>query len=163
MDFKGKMIVTVIFLQLSCEAPKTNNNVVVHYKKITANRDLPQGVTINGLKQGLWIDYDTLGHFRSSVSFLNGVENGEFRIFGEFGKLVLKVDIQEGKFNGRFEYYNENGKIYVTGNYKNNKKIGDWLYYDDNGVLTEQQKWNNGKMLSKKVFKKSPSLGSSIQ
>jgi hypothetical protein len=32
MKFLKEMIVTVIFLQLSCELPKTKNNVVVHFK-----------------------------------------------------------------------------------------------------------------------------------
>jgi antitoxin component YwqK of YwqJK toxin-antitoxin module len=151
MDFNNynRIFFLILMFTLSCEKPTRKSQAIIYYKNISANREYPQGVKVNGLKQGLWIDYDTLGHIRSSVSFLDGIENGEFRLFSELGVLVQKVDIIDGKYDGHFEHYNEKGVLYLRGIYNNNKRVGTWEVYDDYGKLIEEEVWQNGQLIKK--------------
>jgi antitoxin component YwqK of YwqJK toxin-antitoxin module len=148
-NFKMKIFLVMILSMYSCEKSKERNHIKVQYQKISANRAFPQGVIIDGLRQGIWISYDTLGHIRSSVSYVNGLENGEFRLFSELGILVQRVDIHDGKYEGNFEFYNYKGGIYLKGIYKDNKRTGKWYVYNDNGKLADEETWENGKLLKK--------------
>ncbi|NBA76316.1 hypothetical protein GOQ04_12230 [Emticicia sp. ODNR4P] len=143
----------VCFILGSCTDSKTQK-VKVYYTTFEKKYTIPQGIEVNGLKQGLWINYNSIGFLQNIETYVDGLVQGETVTYNEHGIIVQKAEVHQGKFRGKFECYSGKGVQTIKGIYFDNKKIGDWFYYDDNGVLTEQEKWGNGKMLTKKVFKK---------
>ena len=133
----------------SCQEKK---DVKVKYVVINKKIVLPQGVEINGLKQGLWIEYSSVGFINNIVTYVNGIEDGEGLFYNEFGGIVQKFHCKNGKFHGAFECYNDKGQPTIKGVYDNNKKKGEWFYYSDNGKLMTYELWENGKIIKKKVF-----------
>lgn len=134
----------------SCQEKK---DIKVKYVVINKKIVLPQGVEINGLKQGLWIEYNAVGFIRYIVTYVNGIENGEGLFYNDFGGIVQKFHCKNGKYNGLFECFDDNGQLTVKGVYDNNKKKGEWFYYSDNGKLMTYELWENGKITKKKDYK----------
>jgi antitoxin component YwqK of YwqJK toxin-antitoxin module len=146
-----------IFLILSlfsCTDSKEKSKVNVYYLTVQNKYVLPKGIEVNGLKQGIWIEYSAIGFIQSMVTYVDGIEEGETLRYNEHGIIIQKIEVHQGKLSGKFECFSNEGVQTIKGTYFDNKKIGDWFYYDDNGILIEQEKWGNGIILSKKVFKK---------
>lgn len=141
------LCVSISFL-FSCKDDK----VKVKYATVDKKYVLPEGVEVNGLKQGLWIEYSIVGFIKSIVTYVDGVEEGETIYYNEHGIIIQKIQLHQGKFHGVFECFNDNGILTTKGVYIDNKKTGYWFYYDDKGKLIEQEQWDKGKMQSKKVF-----------
>ncbi len=133
---------------LSCSDDKVKVNYIIVEKKYV----LPQGVEVNGLKQGLWIEYSVAGFIQNTITYVDGIEEGESVRYNDYGKIVQKIHLHNGKMKGEFECFNDNGILIIKGLYSDNKKTGDWFYYDDNGVLIEQEQWDKGTMQKKKLF-----------
>ncbi len=134
----------------SCQEKK---DVKVKYVVINKKIVLPQGVEINGLKQGLWIEYNDVGFINNIATYVNGIANGEGLFYNDFGRIIKKYHCKNGKLNGLFECFNDKGLLTVKGVYDDNKMKGEWFYYSDNGKLMTYELWENGKIIKKKDYK----------
>ncbi len=143
--FKLSFVITILIF-LSCEKSEKKRDIVVHYQKVNGNY-LRMGIEVNHLKQGVWLEYDSvIGFIRSSTTYADGLEEGEFIFYNPIGngKIVRKGRCHIGKYNGFFECFNDNGALSLKGHYLNNKKDGKWYYYDENGKLIEVELWDKG-------------------
>jgi antitoxin component YwqK of YwqJK toxin-antitoxin module len=143
--FIKSFTIVVIFLLFSC-GNSNKEKVKIYYKKINENVQLPNGIKFNGLKQGIWIEYDTIGTIRSVESFINGIPEGELRLFDGYGSIIQKSEIHNGVYNGVYEYFGANGKLLTKGIYLNNKKNGNWFYFDEKGNPIKKEIWKNGEL-----------------
>lgn len=135
-----------------------------------------KGQYVNGLKEGKWVVYDSLGALRSeeafakdqwegerktyhpngkistTESFKAGIRNGLHQGFYENGQLIFKVNEVNGHKVGSWVYYHNNGKAWEKGQFKANKHEGKWTTYDGNGKTTSVRKYKEGKQISGPVM-----------
>jgi antitoxin component YwqK of YwqJK toxin-antitoxin module len=70
---------------------------------------IPQGIEVNGLKQGLWINYNSIGFLQNIETYVDGLVQGETVTYNEHGIIVQKAEVHQGKFRGKFECYSGKG------------------------------------------------------
>ena len=78
------------------------------------------GFFINGLKEGIWMDYYPNGAIKAYVSYENNV------------------------LNGVYELYDDNGKLYSRGNYIKGLKEGDWNVFQTDSSVMEHRLYVHG-------------------
>jgi antitoxin component YwqK of YwqJK toxin-antitoxin module len=71
-----------------------------------------EGVTVNGLREGLWVYYFPSGNRQTEATFVGGKEEGPYRV------------------------YRDNGVPYYIGQYRGGQRYGIWEVYDPEGNLT---------------------------
>ena len=130
------------------------------------------GVYVNNLKVGLWIEFYNNSNIKSEIDFING--NGLFKEYYETGELLLKGKYINNKKNGKWEEFNIEGNKYREYYYLNDKvnsnrlaflwydsgykksegylmlindKIawdGDYIEYYENGIIYTEGSYDNG-------------------
>lgn len=101
-------------------------------QRICVNNVINQ-VDKKGLKQGTWIENDTLGRI-TILQYENGKKNGEIKIFHPNGRLAAKGKYKEEKKRGRWISYSEEGRVIRDINYKNDtiNKLKKIIVQDSN-------------------------------
>ena len=101
----------------------------------------------NGMKQGMYREYDTLGNIINGYLYKNdtilaeglilnkGSFDGSWQYYYLNGNIKAKGIYENGSKNGIWTYYYENGKKQQVGKYKNETPSGEWKWYYENGVL----------------------------
>lgn len=127
-------------------------------------------LTINNLKQGLWINYETLFEsiecytpkqcthqkiikfIHSKGEYINGKKVGEWNHYYETGELKRKVVYSENeeKIGTSFEYF-KNGRVKSEQNWINNMIESQKVFYE-NGLKKYESKFQNQKLVSFKIF-----------
>ena len=79
-----------------------------HWKTHHQNGKLSEGQYVNGLKQGVWADYNSIGRIICKDTYVNGIVNGYSEIYLD-------------------------SKICWEGYYKNTELSGYWKKYDNKG------------------------------
>ena len=74
-----------------------------------------QGMTVNGLREGMWQFYFANGSPQTEATFVGGKEEGTYTV------------------------YRENGVPYYRGQYKEGRRIGTWELYDEEANLMSTQ------------------------
>jgi len=69
-----------------------------------------QGSYLNGLKNGIWIEYWLNGNIRSKVNYLNGVASGEFQYYYPTGIIMMEGNINLSA-ELRVSSYNKQGEF----------------------------------------------------
>ncbi len=124
------------------------------------------GQYLNGLKEGKWVVYDSLGNLRSEEFFIKDQWDGVRKTYHPNGKISTIENFKNGVRNGLQEGYHENGNLYFSVNQINGNKEGNWRMYHQNGKLLQkgkfkldlaEGKWNvydeNGKVIEIQNFK----------
>lgn len=139
---------------------------------------MAEGVYINKIREGEWINYDGEDHIIAKVNYKNGLKSGECTYYySEGGKLEIinyengvehgnyvqyfnnqsvkmKGTYEHGEFHGVFAYYYPNGIINNTGKYVHNLREGVWSMTDDLGKPIVNVTYKNGNVISREVFQK---------
>jgi antitoxin component YwqK of YwqJK toxin-antitoxin module len=97
----------------------------------------------NGLKEGRWVSYDSLGNLKSEESFIRDRWEGVRKTYFSNGLVEREMGFKNGVGEGVQKEYYDNGKLKVSFTFVNGQKEGKWLYYHSNG-----KKWEEGNFKS---------------
>lgn len=111
--------------------------------------------TINGLKCGKWITYDTIN--KESYKYIAYYRKGkEIKTWKTFKNNKIYKKEKNKSLNCFITYYHNNGKIAIEGQAKTIEEdkithwyyYGDWKYFNENGKLIEIKKYEEGELKS---------------
>lgn len=105
------------------------------------------GASLDSLKQGYWISYDSLGNLESECIYINDILNGSFNLYYPTGKPMMIGFMYQGYWEGERILYYENGNVYNKGYYKHGELDSIWEYYDENGSLDKRIQYENGEKI----------------
>lgn len=92
-----------------------------------------KGQYVDGLKEGYWQHWDTLGREIGYEDYDMGT--GSIEIFYPDGKRRSYENFTEGKRDSVWELYYENGNIHFRKYFDNGREVGTWEFYDPEGEL----------------------------
>jgi len=131
------------FVILAC-----NNKQSKHHQgeAILVTKRMPNGITkvvgatIDGKKEGMWIEFDDSGRISSSYTYVNDSLLGEEISYWENGKISSRRYLKGNEIQGEWaQYYDfDKNKIAQKGSYKNGEKTGVWEYYIEDGRLNKK-------------------------
>jgi len=140
------LLATALFFTLSASAQ--------HEDGFT-NKTEARNKTINGLKEGKWLDYSSISfdilpdsnnsQYYVLDTYRGGKLNGVARFYQKNGTLLSKDTYRDGEKNGPLQQYFPNGKVNMDGNFLNDKPDGAIRIYAESGQLEEEQNYANGK------------------
>ena len=107
----------------------------------------------NGLKEGVWHTYNSLGELSNEINYLNGEQHGKTAYYNS-GQLTLEGEFANGLKHGEWIGYNENGSCSSSVRYKDDKKEGTQLFYDADGELVKKEKYKNGELVKTEIASK---------
>jgi hypothetical protein len=128
----------VLIMSESCQKQDKCPNALFVKIKLSNGKTAIKGVTINGKKEGLWLDYDYDGNLVSQSIYFNDKLNGESIGYYETGNILSDGLMKDGLRDGNWIVYFNNGKIAEKGRYLNDKKVGVWEYYINAGLLNKK-------------------------
>lgn len=103
------------------------------------NRPAPEGKTINGKKDGLWIYWFDKEHKQYEQNFKEGKLDGLFTAYYANGKKMLEMDMKDGFPYGNYAFYETNGNYLVKGKYNKGLLFGSqWTMYYPNGFKSKE-------------------------
>lgn len=116
---------------------------------------------VNGKKEGLAVQFDTIGAIQYIEYFENGIRNGDKIYFYANGNIEKIEQYQNDQLNGKVTLFaEEDGRVILEKRYnegseksniklnrtdENGNKIGFWRDYHDNGVIKQEGYYKNGK------------------
>ena len=92
----------------------------------------------NRKKEGTWITYYSNGQMKSTDNMLNGLLVGESLDYHENGQLERKANYEKGKLTGELLLYYPNGQLKEKASYVNGEYNGPYLSYHGNGQPKER-------------------------
>ncbi|WP_289663452.1 toxin-antitoxin system YwqK family antitoxin [Flavobacterium panacagri] len=112
----------------------------------------------DGLKIGVWRDYERSGVMRSEKVYVNDQLEGVSKEFKN-GILVKSEEFHNNKRNGAVRYFEEKTGVLKTESlYKNEVRQNEKQYYPEGMVLNETNFSNEGKKLSVRYFNREGKL-----
>ena len=122
----------------SCNSKQSEAKLIT--KKLPNGITKAIGATVNGKKEGMWINYDDSGRLLSCYTYIDDSLLGEEISYWDDGTISSKRFLQGDKIQGEWiEYYNyDKNKIAKKGSYKNSNKVGVWEYYLEDGRLNKK-------------------------
>ena len=99
---------------------------------------------------GLWKWYYENGKILREEIFLNGVEEGLLIEYSDSGKIITKGEFYNGEKEGVWFY--ELGDHKEEGEYKGDRRVGVWKHYYSNGNLNFEGKYTDGLPDEKHVY-----------
>lgn len=152
-------------------------NAQFNTKKGSAGEMAEEGVTRNGVKDGVWMTYHDDGGIKTITSYVNGIKNGislEFSKRGQidkrsgflndqlhglqgeykFGRVTKEVNYNNAVLDGPFTEYNDRGKMQKRGAFKNGKQHGKLEFFDDEENLVMEYIYDNGTKVSGGIIEK---------
>ena len=112
----------------------------------------------NGMKQGMYREYDRLGNLINGYIYKNdtiiaeglllndGTYDGKWTTNYSNGQLKSEGIYENGSKNGLWTFYYENGKKQQIGKYKNQIPSGEWKWFYKNGGLKRIEYYRKGKL-----------------
>jgi antitoxin component YwqK of YwqJK toxin-antitoxin module len=82
-----------------------------------------EGITLNGLKEGIWTFFFERGNVCKEINYSEGMENGIWKMWHENGNLYIEQNKIDGKSVGYWKEYYESGATKEIGIYDNNEYI----------------------------------------
>ena len=112
---------------------------------------LSEGVYNNGLKVGLWRNYDRgVGTLISEINYKEGTPNGKFTRYyqnGNLSKRGIQYTVNNGSvhyvFDGMFEEFYSEGALSQITNYDMGKRSGSFQSYHKSGVIKQKGDYVN--------------------
>jgi hypothetical protein len=96
------------------------------------NKAEAKNLTVNGLKEGKWVEYYENGKIETESSYKNGLRNGVRKFYNESGILLHETPFLDDTINGIEKEYYDSGKIKNEIQYTNGLKVST-KYYNENG------------------------------
>lgn len=139
---KAKLL--FLILLVSCYEDTKQSNVELVTKVFEDNSVRVVGSKINGIKEGLWIEYNENGSINRCYTYVHDSLWGLEINFSETGKIISKRHLNGDKLEGEWIVYYDYLKntIAERGVYKNGLKIGIWEYYLEDGRLNRKIDYN---------------------
>ncbi|NVK53129.1 MAG: hypothetical protein HWD85_09360 [Flavobacteriaceae bacterium] len=144
--FRVLILIIMFSFLYACQQKKNNLDI---------KKTIKRGMTIDGLKEGVWIEYDDKGNVKriknykkgklhgghvsfypdgsiySFGSYTNGVSNGPSVLFFSNQNINVQDNYKNGLLNGFSNLYGKNGNLKQSFFYLNNKKEGYQYYLDE--------------------------------
>lgn len=99
----------------------------------TIGKVIVQGEYFDGEETGFW--FWEIGDTRDEGNFVEGQYDGQWiTIDTETGKTIFEGKYLDGSPNGKHTYYWENGQKRLEGYYVMGIKEGDWVHYTEEGI-----------------------------
>ncbi len=97
--------------------------------------DWPEGLTINGQKEGPWFIYDENGLLEESGNYVNGVKTGAWSVYNEDGTLNSSGLYRNNIREGPWVLFHQGGKgiVNAEGIFTNDRQSGRWTVYHPDG------------------------------
>lgn len=107
-----------------------------------------EGEYLDGEMSGNWVYYflNSRG-VHQRVSYLEGQKHGPFEDFMPNDTLAIKGNYKHGLKDGRWLYNFENGQTDMTGEFKDDLQHGHWKYYYPTGQLYYEGDYEDGKKI----------------
>jgi antitoxin component YwqK of YwqJK toxin-antitoxin module len=119
----------------SCERNKlqtlNQNNIAKRFYDTGELKE--KGAIINGLREGLWIFYDSEGYVVYEAVYHNDEFNGQYISYFENGDTLNIGQYVNGVEEGLWKQFQGEQALLSIGNYDAGKKIGEWKYYNESG------------------------------
>jgi antitoxin component YwqK of YwqJK toxin-antitoxin module len=113
---------------------------------------------INGVKEGVYREYDNLGKITGSKLYdkdkiiaeggivdARGLQQGKWKYFYADGKIRMEGEFKDGMRDGLWKFFYPNQQLQQTGNYSKNQPDGEWNWYHTNNQLLRREFYKNGK------------------
>ena len=81
------------------------------------------------LLNGKYIKFYLTNQLAEQGTFKNGLKKGIWKNWNENGTLSKTENYSNGYLNGKYEEFDSNGKLFISGIYRNNKKHGYFIYH----------------------------------
>jgi len=113
--------------------------------------------TINGLRQGIYREYDREGIitagklYRDDKVIAEGIsdggalQQGHWKYFFEDGALRSEGDYLDGKREGEWVFYYHDGRVQQRGSYRKDKPVGEWKWMYHSGNILREENYVNGR------------------
>lgn len=159
------------------ETTDHGNGITQLMKKDGNGNPLQSGYLVNGVKEGVWIEYHDDGdnimsitpyvrgtvtgpvltysnrsQLESMKSFANDILHGPSNTY-KYGKVTSRTPFEKGIINGKFQEY-LNSKLQREIDYVNGKKDGKIVYYDEEGNVTVEYQYKNDQKISGGMIEK---------
>ncbi len=112
---------------------------------------------INGVKNGVSLEFNNRGQVEKKINYANGKKNG-FAGNYKFGRTELLAKYKDDQFDGDYkEYFTSGtnaGDISKLVQYKNGKQDGKLIYYNEEGNVVMEYLYKDGKKISGGMVKK---------
>jgi antitoxin component YwqK of YwqJK toxin-antitoxin module len=124
----------------SCNSENSPPSVKLETKVISSKVARVVGARVNGLKEGMWIDYNEDGSIGRCYTYVHDSLIGEEIKFGESGDIFSRRFLNGNKLEGEWVVYHDFLRNHIAehGAYKNGRKVGIWEYYIDDGRLDKK-------------------------
>lgn len=124
----------------------------LHYKSFFTEGMLKmEGMFKDGVKTGLWKEYNVSGKLISESNWLQGLESGEQKSYYSNGKLQLVYVCDSGKVLGEVKKYFRNGHLYFNGYYDSEGPAGPWTTYYSNDSIENVAYFVDGKLAGRRM------------
>ena len=118
------------------------------------NKAEAKNQTVNGLKEGKWIEYFTVDHIQTKdtssqtysrlIIYKSGLQNGIAHEYYPTGELYSKTPYKNGEINGLVKWFYKSGKLEQETRFSNGKENGmDKVFYE-NGKVRSTTIYTNG-------------------
>lgn len=139
----------ILFIQIillsNCEG---SANLDYQFNTLNIHQDTIPNQYKNGLKHGLWKEYDENGQLSTKGFYQNGKANGLMKWYFE-GKLVALGNMKDDKRDGVWRICDvHNTSNCIEARFEKDQKVGTWKVLHDNGKLWKEQFWIAGKLSS---------------
>lgn len=108
-----------------------------------------QGLIKNGLKEGIWDEYDRQGRLEKESVYLNNIEVSYLKYsYSGFspGHITRLVNYKNDRKSGLSQRFYKSGVLEQQGNYSNGRKVGLWVSYFENGKIKSKGEYKDSKM-----------------
>ena len=104
--------------------------------------------TIDSMKQGISLEFDSLGKIRRVSTYKNGIQEGPYIQYYSSGKILSKSYYKQDIWLGEFILYYENGNIECRYSYGSDGKLdGISDFYTTDGILSRSLLFTKGKIM----------------
>lgn len=111
-----------------------------------------EGSFKNGLKDGIWKEFDVLGKIQSEENWTNGLQSGIQKYFFSNGNPRLTYVCDSNKINGKITRYFSTGHVSEISYYKKNEGYtGECTSWYSNDTIESRQVYSNNKIKGRKL------------
>ncbi|WP_460560443.1 toxin-antitoxin system YwqK family antitoxin [Ferruginibacter profundus] len=141
-------------LKASCPSGTTLSGPVdKNGQTITVNGQIEAVcLTIEGVKNGLFMQWYNNGKKAVRGSFTQGKKSGEWTYWSSDGHMTGKGTFNNNKPDGKWITWFKNSKKESEGEYKNGVEEGRFIYWDENGDISKILNYENGKLIKTVYF-----------
>lgn len=104
-------------------------------------------------KQGIWEEYDSLGHVAAKGNYKNGQQQGKWTFYNAQGKRIQKGSYSRGKPQGIWQWFYSDGSLRREEDYLRGFAEGASVEYDELGNIIAEGDFLEGERNNEWFFK----------